>query len=287
VTLVPANEEKWDLEIKPKRSLFSINFAELFHYRDLILLFVKRDFVAQYKQTIMGPLWHLIQPILTTFVFLLLFGRIARIGTDGVPPILFYVTGITLWTYFSGCLTATANTFTGNASIFGKVYFPRLVTPIAITFSNLIKFAIQFCLVIAIMVYYHFNEFPIQAGWKWLCIPLLILNMAGISFGLGIVISSLTTKYRDLSYLLTFAVQLGMYATPVAYPMSFIAQNRVGQIVQWNPLAPLFEAFRYCLFGSGLVTPQGLGYSLLFMMLSLLAGILLFNKVESSFMDTV
>lgn len=287
MNLVPANEEKWDLEIKPKRSLFSVNFAELFQYRDLILLFVKRDFVAQYKQTIMGPLWHLIQPIMTTLVFMLVFGRIARISTGGVPPMLFYVTGITLWTYFSGCLTATANTFTSNAGIFGKVYFPRLVTPISITISNLIKFAIQFGLVIAIMLYYHFNGFPVHVNWKWIGIPFLVLIMAGISLGLGIIISSLTTKYKDLSYLLTFAVQLGMYATPVAYPMSFIAQNKVGQIIQWNPLSSLFEAFRYCLFESGTFTLQGMEYSIAFMIVSLLVGILLFNKVESSFMDTV
>lgn len=287
MNLVPANEEKWDLEIKPKRSLFSINFAELFHYRDLILLFVKRDFVAQYKQTIMGPLWHLIQPIMTTLVFMLVFGRIARISTGGVPPMLFYVTGITLWTYFSGCLTATANTFTSNAGIFGKVYFPRLVTPISITISNLIKFAIQFGLVIAMMLYYHFNGFPVHVNWRWIGIPFLVLMMAGISLGLGIIISSLTTKYKDLSYLLTFAVQLGMYATPVAYPMSFIAQSKIGQIIQWNPLTSLFEAFRYCLYKSGDIVIPGIIYSLLFMVVSLLIGITLFNKVESSFMDTV
>lgn len=267
--------------------MFSINFAELMHYRDLITLFVKRDFVAQYKQTILGPLWHLIQPILTTLVFLLLFGRIARISTDGVPPILFYMTGITLWTYFSGCLTATANTFTGNANIFGKVYFPRLVTPISITLSNLIKLAIQFGLVVAVMIYYHFNGFPVQPSLNWFLLPILVMVMAGISLGLGIIISSLTTKYRDLSYLLTFAVQLGMYATPVAYPLSFLKENRVGNLILWNPLSGVFEGFRYCLYGHGTVTVESLMYSIGFMVVALVGGVLLFNKVESSFMDTV
>jgi lipopolysaccharide transport system permease protein len=280
-------QETWDLEIKPRRNLFSINVGELLRYRDLIVLFVRRDFVSQYKQTVMGPLWHLIQPILTTLVFLLVFGRIARIGTDGIPPILFYITGITLWTYFSGCLTATANTFIGNASIFGKVYFPRLVTPISITLSNLIKLAIQLALVVVAIVYYHFNGFSIHLTWKLLFLPFIIMAMAGISLGLGIIISSLTTKYRDLSYLLTFAVQLAMYATPVAYPLSFLKDSGIGNLLVWNPLSTIFESFRYCLYGSGTLTTFGIAYSVCFMLLSLIFGVLLFNKVESTFMDTV
>jgi len=280
-------QDSWDLEIKPKRNLLDINIKELLHYRDLILLFVKRDFVAQYKQTILGPLWHLIQPVLTTLIFLLVFGRIARISTDGIPPILFYMTGITLWNYFSFCLTATSNTFVGNAAIFGKVYFPRLVMPLSIVISNLIKLGIQFGLVIAAMIYYHFYGFPIQPTVNWLWLPFIVLLMAGISLGLGIIISSLTTKYRDLSYLLTFAVQLAMYATPVAYPLSFLKEKSYVWLIAWNPLTSVMESFRYCLYGSGTVDVQSILYSFGFMIVSLIGGVLLFNKVESTFMDTV
>jgi lipopolysaccharide transport system permease protein len=279
--------ERWDLEIKPKRRLLDIDLKELWHYRDLIMLFVKRDFVAQYKQTILGPLWHLMQPVLTTLMFLLVFTRIARLSTDGVPPVLFYITGITLWNYFSTCLTATSNTFVGNASIFGKVYFPRLVMPLSVTISNLIKLGIQFVLVIVAMIYYHFNGFAIQITLNWLMLPLIVLLMAGIGLGLGIIISSLTTKYRDLSYLLTFAVQLAMYATPVVYPFSFLKDRGHGWLIAWNPLTPIMEGFRYCLYERGTVDFHGLLYSLGFMLVVLTSGVLLFNKVESSFMDTV
>lgn len=281
------NEETWDLEIKPKRSALDINLKELFHYRDLILLFVKRDFVAQYKQTILGPLWHLIQPILTTLMFLLVFGRIAGISTDGIPPILFYITGITLWNYFATCLTATSNTFVGNAAIFGKVYFPRLVMPLSITISNLVKLGIQFALVVAVMIYYHFHGFPIHPTAYWLLLPFIVLFMAGIGLGLGIIVSSLTTKYRDLTFLLGFAVQLGMYATPVAYPVSFLKAKSYGWLVSWNPLTSIMEGFRYCIYGVGAVSWEGMFYSVGFMIVVLTGGILLFNKVESSFMDTV
>jgi len=280
-------QENWDLEIKPKRSALDINIKELFHYRDLILLFVKRDFVAQYKQTILGPLWHLIQPILTTLMFLLVFGRIARISTDGIPPVLFYITGITLWNYFSTCLTATSNTFVGNAAIFGKVYFPRLVMPLSITISNLVKLGIQFALVVVVMIYYHFNGFSLRPTVYWLMLPFIVLLMAGIGLGLGIIISSLTTKYRDLTFLLGFAVQLGMYATPVAYPFSFLKERSYGWLVIWNPLNAIMEGFRYCLYGVGTVSVEGMLYSFGFMIVVLAGGVLLFNKVESSFMDTV
>lgn len=280
-------DEYWDMEIKPRRRLLDINLRELWYYRDLIMLFVKRDFVAQYKQTVLGPLWHLIQPILTTLMFLLVFTRIARLGTDGIPPVLFYLTGIMLWNYFSTCLTATSNTFVANASIFGKVYFPRLVMPLSVTISNLIRLGIQFALVIAAMTYYHFNGFPVQASVNWLWLPFIILVMAGIGLGLGIIISSLTTKYRDLTYLLTFVVQLAMYATPVAYPFSSLKEKNYGWLIAWNPLTPVMEGFRYCLYGRGTVDAQGILYTIGFMTIVLLAGVLLFNKVESSFMDTV
>ncbi len=279
--------EKWDLEIRPKRSVLDINLKELWYYRDLAFLFVKRDFVAQYKQTILGPLWHLIQPVLTTLMFLLVFSRIARLSTDGIPPVLFYVTSITLWNYFSTCLTSTANTFLGNAAIFGKVYFPRLVMPLSITISNLIRLGIQFLLVIAAMLWYHFHGFAIQPSLRWLLLPYLVVLMAGIGLGLGIIISSLTTKYRDLSVLLAFAVQLGMYVTPIAYPLSFLKDKSYGWLIAWNPLTPVVENFRYALFEKGIADMTGLWYSTAFMTIVLVTGVLLFNKVESSFMDTV
>lgn len=279
--------ESWDLEIHPRKGLLDVRLSDLWHYRDLVILFVKRDFVAQYKQTILGPLWHLIQPVLTTLMFMLVFTRIARLGTDGIPPVLFYVTGITLWNYFSACLTATSNTFVTNASIFGKVYFPRLVMPLSVTLSNLVKLAIQFTLVIAAIIYYHFNGFQIQLSYYWALLPFIVLMMAGIGLGLGIIISSLTTKYRDITYLLTFAVQLAMYATPVVYPLSFLKERSYGWLIVWNPLTPLMEGVRYCLYQRGTVDLTSLLYSFGFMTVVLSIGILLFNKVESSFMDTV
>ncbi len=279
--------EKWDLEIRAKRSLLDINLAELWHYRDLIVLFVKRDFVAQYKQTVLGPLWHLIQPVMTTLIYVLVFGRIAGIPTDGIPRVLFYVTGITLWNYFSINLTSTSGTFLNNAAIFGKVYFPRLVMPLSITLSNLVRLAIQLVLVGGAMVWYHFHGFPIQFSVMWLLIPLLIFMLAGIGLGLGIIVSSLTTKYRDFSVLLTFAVQLGMYATPIAYPLSFLKEKSYGWIIAWNPLTPIVETFRLALYNRGAGDIAGLWYSGGFMVVVLLIGLLLFNKVESSFMDTV
>ncbi|HZY79083.1 MAG TPA: ABC transporter permease, partial [Cyclobacteriaceae bacterium] len=216
------SKENWDLEIKRKRNLLDIDLASLWNYRFLIGLFVRRDFVAQYKQTVLGPLWHLIQPIFTTAIFLLVFGRIAGIPSDGIPPVLFYITGITLWNYFSQVMTTTSTTFVTNANIFGKVYFPRLVMPISVTASNLIRLGIQFTLVVATMIWYQFHDFPIQPNVNWLLLPVLVVLMAGIGLGLGIIVSALTTKYRDMSILLTFAIQLAMYVTPIAYPYSFL-----------------------------------------------------------------
>jgi lipopolysaccharide transport system permease protein len=280
-------EESWDLEIKPKRNLFDIDFVELWRYKDLIWLFVRLDFVAQYKQTILGPVWHLIQPLLTTFMFLFLFGKVARIATDGIEPILFYMSGITIWNYFSTCLTATAATFTTNASIFGKVYFPRLILPLSVVISNIIRFAIQFLLLFVTMIIFTRFNSPIQWSFNWLLIPLLIFAMAGMSLGLGIIISSLTTKYRDLSLLLGFVIQLAMYATPIAYPYSFIKGKSYEWLLNLNPLTAITEAFRFCLFGRGTVTTVGLLYSATFMVVVLFVGILIFNRVEKDFMDTV
>ena len=279
--------EHWDIVLEPKTSFFKINLKEIWRYRDLMWLFVRRDFVAQYKQTILGPLWHIIQPLLTTLVFLFLFGKVAKIGTDGIEPVLFYMAGISIWNYFSACLTNTSSTFITNASIFGKVYFPRLVIPLSIVISNIIRFVIQFGLLLIFMIIYAFRGVTFSITAYWLFIPLLIFVMAGIGFGLGVIISSLTTKYRDLSLLLAFAVQLGMYATPIAYPLSFLEATKYKWLININPLTSIVEGFRYCLFEKGTVTLGALLYSFIFMLIVVIVGVLIFNKVERDFMDTV
>ena len=279
--------EHWDLVIQPKGHLFDLNLKEVWKYRDLLLLFVKRDFVASYKQTILGPLWHFIQPIFTTIMFLLVFGKIANIPTDGIQPILFYMSGITIWNYFSSCLNGTSNTFVANAGIFGKVYFPRLVIPLSTVMSNLVKFGIQFLLLIAVIIFYAFKGTPVHVGFHLLMIPVLVLMMAAMGLGLGIIISSLTTKYRDLNVLIGFAVQLLMYATPIAYPLSYLKHNKFAAWIQWNPLTPIVEAFRYALFQQGSFNAGSLLYSAAFIAIVLFTGLLTFSKVERTFMDTV
>lgn len=279
--------DKWDIVLEPRSKLLQLNLKEVWRYRDLMLSFVRRDFVAQFKQTVLGPVWHIIQPILTTLMFLMIFSRIARISTDGIKPTLFYMSGITIWNYFSTCLTSTANTFVSNANIFGKVYFPRLVLPLSVVISNIIRFGIQFLLLLVMIIYYHFNGYPMHLTVYWLVIPLLLMLMAGIGLGLGIIISSLTTKYRDFAVLLTFIVQLGMYVTPVVYPLSYIENTKYKSLIQLNPISPVLEAFRYALFGRGTFDLMSLGYSVMFMIVVLLGGIIIFNKVEKSFMDTV
>ena len=279
--------EEWDLVIRPRSSFFDLHLKEVWHYRDLIGLFVKRDFSAQYKQTILGPLWHLVQPILTTAIFLLLFGKIANIPTDGIQPVLFYMSGITLWNYFSACLSSTSNTFVSNAAIFGKVYFPRLVIPLSIVLSNIIRLGIQFGLLLLAMIWYHFNGFHLTISLYWLWIPILVLLIAGIGLGLGIIISSLTTKYRDFAILIGFIIQLLMYVTPIGYPMSFLAHSKYKGIIKFNPLTGIVESFRYVLFQRGAFDLHGLLYSFGFMLIVLLFGVLIFSKVERSFMDTV
>ena len=279
--------EDWDLIIQPKAAIFDLNLKEISHYRDLLWLFVKRDFSAQYKQTILGPLWHFIQPIFTTLVFLLVFSKIANISTDTIPPVLFYMSGITIWNYFSACLTATSNTFVANAAIFGKVYFPRLVIPLSTVLSNIIKFGIQFLLLLMVMIWYGVKNNHFHFGISWLLVPLLVLMMAGLGLGLGIIISSLTTKYRDLTLLIAFAVQLLMYATPIAYPMSFLKDKSYATWIAWNPLTSIVEAFRYALFGIGTVDRIDLLYSGGVIAVLLFIGMVIFNKVEKTFMDTV
>jgi lipopolysaccharide transport system permease protein len=280
-------EQEWDEIIAPRGKFFDLRLKEVWRYRDLLLLFVKRDFAAQYKQTVLGPLWHVIQPVFTTAVFMLVFHGIAGIGTDGIEAVLFYMSGITIWNYFSSCLTATSSTFVANAGIFGKVYFPRLVIPLSTVLSNIIKFGIQFCLLLCVMIYFGIRNKEFYFGVSWLLVPVLVLMMAGLGLGLGIIISSLTTKYRDLTVLIGFAVQLLMYITPIPYPLSFLKGKSYGWIVEYNPLTPIVEAFRYSLFGRGSYDAAHLAYSGIFIVIILFIGMLIFNKVERSFMDTV
>jgi lipopolysaccharide transport system permease protein len=289
----PSTPIEWDLEIKPQSHLLDINLREVWKYRDLLWMFVKRDFTAQYKQAILGPLWHFIQPLFTTIVFLVVFTNIAKISTDGVPPVLFYMSGITIWNYFSSCLNATSNTFVANAGIFGKVYFPRLVIPLSTVMSNIVKFGIQFLLLLAAMLWYKITasttstpSTPSTAS-TLILIPTIIIIMAGLGLGLGIIISSMTTKYRDLTVLIGFAVQLLMYATPVVYPLSTITSEKLRFWITLNPLTPLVEAFRYAMLGVGSFDAASFGYSIGFMIVTLFIGLLIFSKVEKTFMDTV
>ena len=279
-------EEHWDQVIEPKGKFLDLNLKEVWRYRDLLVLFVKRDFVAQYKQTILGPLWHFIQPIFTSLMFLFVFGKIANIPTDGIQPIVFYLASITIWNYFSSCLTATSNTFVANAGIFGKVYFPRLVIPLSTVMSNMVKFGIQFLLLLGVMTFFGIQSGQFYFGASWLLIPLLVLMMAGMGLGLGIIISSLTTKYRDFTVLIGFAVQLLMYATPVAYPLSFLG-GKYAAVIRWNPLTSIVETFRYALLGKGTLDVSGLLYSGGFIVIVLFLGMVIFSKVERTFMDTV
>lgn len=279
--------DSWTEIIKPKRGWFDVKLKEIWRYRDLIFLFVRRDFVSVYKQTVLGPLWLFIQPLFTTFIFYFVFNRIANIPTDGVDPILFYLSGITLWNYFSDCFNKTSNTFVANASIFGKVYFPRLTTPISIVISNLIKLFIQL-LLFAFIVGYNiaYNGAQINPNLTLLLFPFLIFLMAIMGLGMGILFSALTTKYRDLSFLLTFGIQLLMYATPIIYPLSFTHGN-LRTLLSFNPITPIIETFRYSFFGIGSFDLSGLIYSSIFSVGVLFIGILFFNKVENKFMDTV
>jgi lipopolysaccharide transport system permease protein len=278
--------EEWSLIIKPKTSWFELHLEDLWRYRDLLFMFVKRDFVSVYKQTILGPLWFVIQPILTTLMFVVIFGKVANIPTDGAPPILFYLSGLTMWNYFATCLNKTATTFTANAAIFGKVYFPRLIMPLSNVISSLIGFGIQLGLLLVMMAFYYFRGDQISPNAFILLMPVLLLIISSLGLGLGIIISSLTTKYRDLTYLVTFGVQLLMYATPVIYPLSFV-EGKLRAVILANPITPLVEIFRYSMLGVGTFDAWHLGYSVAFTFITLFIGVLIFNKVEKSFMDVV
>lgn len=273
--------------IKPQNKLFEIDFKEIWRYRDLLVMFIKRDIVTQYKQTILGPTWYFIQPALTTIMYMVVFGGIAGISTDGLPQPLFYLAGIVLWQYFSECLNKTSATFTQNQHIFGKVYFPRLISPLSNVLSNLVRMSIQFLLFLIVYVYYVAVGVDVMPNAYALLLPLLIVMLAGLSLGFGIIISSMTTKYRDLTILFTFIVQLWMYATPVIYPLSTITNEKIRMLMGINPLTSIFEAFKYGMLGVGQFSWGGLGYSFGFMVVLLLVGLVVFNKVQRSFMDTV
>ncbi len=279
-------DDDWTLVIRPQRRWLDLRLHELWHYRDLIGLFVQRDFVSVYKQTILGPLWHVIQPVLTTVVYTVIFGRVAKLPTDGLPPFLFYLSGTVIWSYFAGCLTGTSNTFVANAGLFGKVYFPRLAVPISILISRLVSFAIQFGVFLAFTIYFWLAGAAVQPNAGILLLPVLLLIMAGLGLGMGIIVSSLTTRYRDLQFLVGFGVSLLMYATPVLYPISAVPPG-LQLLIQLNPMTPIIEAFRYAFLGAGTVSPGGLFYSASFMVGLLFIGLLLFNRVEQTFMDTV
>ena len=286
ITPPDPNEESWDLIVRPKRHLLDINLKEIWIYRDLIMLFVRRDFVSRYKQTILGPFWFILNPLISTLMYTLVFAGIANISTEGIPPQLFYLSGIVSWSYFAACLNGTSSTFISNAGIFGKVYFPRLAAPISIIISSIVQLGIQLLLLAVVMIYYTFSGYEIQFNRHILYIPLLVVNLALLGLGLGIIFSAMTTKYRDLSNLMGFGVQLWMYITPVIYPSSAVPEKyRV--FVYINPVAPLVEAFKFGLIGAGEFNPGRLLYSVVVTIVLLFIGVVLFNRTEQNFMDTV
>jgi lipopolysaccharide transport system permease protein len=284
---IKEDQQTWLEIIRPKSNALDFKIKDIWRYKDLLILLVRRDFIATYKQTILGPLWFFLQPILTTIMFALVFGRIAGIPTDGIPMILFYLSGLTLWNYFSECLNKTATVLKDNAEIFGKVYFPRIIMPLSIIVSNLIKLSIQLILFLLIWAYYLIAGSILHPNIAMLLLPVLIIMMGGLGLGLGMIITSMTTKYRDLVFLLTFGVQLLMYATPVIYPLSNINNHTLRLLIMANPMTSIIETFRYAFLGSGRLDLLALVYSAGFMIAALIIGILVFNKVEKSFMDTV
>lgn len=278
--------EDWSLVIKGKTSLFDLKFQDLWHYRDLLWMFVKRDFVSFYKQTVLGPLWFFIQPIFTTLVFTFVFGNLAGISTDGLPQYLFYLSGITAWNYFSDCLTKTSTVFRDNVAIFGKVYFPRLIMPLSIVVSNLVRFGVQLLLLAVMMIYFAVQGANFQLTSAILLFPYLVLLMALLGLGAGLIITAMTTKYRDLTFLVTFGVQLLMYGTTVIYPLS-AAPEKYKKFIELNPMTGIIEAFRYALLGKGECTMSSIAYSSIVTLVILLSGVIIFNKTERTFVDTI
>ncbi|WEK19703.1 MAG: ABC transporter permease [Candidatus Pedobacter colombiensis] len=285
----PLIEENWDIEIKPANNLLDLKLKDVWHYRDLLWLLVKRDFVSFYKQTILGPLWFLIQPIFTMLIYTFIFGNLAGISTDGLPQPLFYMAGITTWNYFSECLNKTSTVFKDNANLFGKVYFPRLIMPLSIVASNLVRFGVQMLLFILMMLFYLSTDVHFSPNRYLLLFPFLVILMACLGLGLGMIISAMTTKYRDLSFLVTFGVQLLMYATTVIYPLSTALDKypTYAWVIEYNPMTPIIETFRYGFLGKGGFSWQSLGYCTGITFLITVIGVIIFNKVEKTFVDTV
>lgn len=285
-----SSQGDWDLVIKGHTSLFDLKFKDVWLYRDLLLMFVKRDFVSFYKQTILGPLWFFIQPIFTTIVFAFVFGNLAGISTDGLPKYLFYLSGITAWNYFADCLTKTSTVFRDNANLFGKVYFPRLIMPLSIVVSNLIRFAVQLILLIIMMAYFGLiRGYDFNFSAAILFFPVLVILMAMLGLGLGLIITAMTTKYRDLTFLVTFGVQLLMYGTTVIYPLSEarVKFADLAWLIELNPMTGIIEAFRYCVLGRGEFTIYSISYSFVISVIVLFLGIIIFNKTEKNFVDTI
>jgi lipopolysaccharide transport system permease protein len=284
-----ARNNSWDIIIEPRESLFKLNLKEIWQYRDLLEMYIKREIVTFYKQTILGPIWFFIQPVFTTIVYMFVFGGLAGISTDGIPQPLFYLSGICLWNYFSESLTKTSDTFFTNQAVFGKVYFPRLIAPLSVTITGLIKLFIQLILFIIVYIYFISKGVSLTPNIYALLFPVLILILSGLGLGFGIIISSMTTKYRDLKFLIAFAIQLWMYATPVIYPLSVMNGKfeKYMWLIQANPVTSVIETFKYGFLGQGTFSWIGLSYSFLFMIVILLFGIFIFNKVEKNFMDVI
>ncbi|MCO5947657.1 ABC transporter permease [Mucilaginibacter flavidus] len=281
--------DEWDIELTPENNILDLKLRDLWHYRDLLVLLVRRDFVSFYKQTILGPLWFFIQPLFTTIIYTFIFGNLADIPVDHLPQPLFYLAGITTWNYFSDCLTKTSTVFTTNASLFGKVYFPRLIVPLSIVVSNLIRFGIQMVLFLLMMAFYALKGANVHPNLFWLLFPVLLLLMAMLGLGLGMIVSALTTKYRDLSFLLAFGIQLMMYLTTVIYPLSYVKAKypHYQWLVEYNPMTSIIEAFRFGFLGRGTFTMVSLAVTATITTVILLAGIIIFNRVERTFIDTV
>lgn len=279
-------QENWDLVIEGKTSLFDLKLSEVLRYRDLLGLLVKRDFISFYKQTILGPLWFFIQPVFTTIVFTFIFGNLAGISTDGLPQPLFYLAGITAWNYFADCISKTSTVFKDNANIFGKVYFPRLIMPLSIVVSNLVRFGVQFLLFLAIWIFFYLSGSSIHITWAIVLIPILLILMALFGLGTGLIITAMTTKYRDLAFLVSFGVQLLMYATTIIYPLS-AAPEEYRWVIEANPMTAIIEIFRFAFLGVGSFTVFTFLYSTILILITFVLGVLIFNKTERSFVDTI
>ena len=283
---IESPEETWDIVIKPKSGWFNISFGEMYRYRDLIFMFVKRDFVTFYKQTILGPLWYIIQPLVNSVIFTIIFGKLAKIPTDGIPPFLFYMAGTVVWGYFSTCLTETSNTFVANREIFGKVYFPRMTVPISIVITGIFQFLIQFIIFIGFLLYYWHQGAEVSPSIMIFTLPLILLQMAILGLGMGILVSSLVTKYRDLTFAMTFAVQIWMYLTPVVYPLTQVPEHYRNLYVL-NPMVSIVENFRGAFLGVSSIETHHILISVFVTMIIFIIGVILFSRIEKTFMDTV